>query len=101
MLRKNASPTAIQARINGLIHQNREVKEDGSRISVSLPTPLRQPDSDGCNWTYIGAFGGGTGYQSACLAALNQVVRTEFRRLVGSIFCVSRGADDSLRNRRG
>ena len=49
-MRELKSADEIQAEIERLVNANREVREDGESIRISAPTPLREPDRNGCNW---------------------------------------------------
>lgn len=51
-MRELKTADQIQAEIEYLVNANREVREDQERrIHISAPTPLRDPDGNGCNWT--------------------------------------------------
>lgn len=62
MPRELKSTEEIQKEVSRLIHENREVREDQSTVGVPLPTMLREPDNDGCNWV-MSIFRNPVGYE--------------------------------------
>jgi hypothetical protein len=62
----------IRAEVHRLIHATREVREDGESVGVPMPTPLREPDADGCNWD-MEWFGNARVYVAAVRIAVANV----------------------------
>jgi len=60
-MRELKTADEIRAEIERLVNANREVREDRERIEIPAPTPLREPDRNGCNWT-MAAYRGSPTY---------------------------------------
>lgn len=72
MARELRTAAEIQAEVGRVLHGSREVQADRMEIRVPEPTPLQQPDANGCNWT-MGFFGNPGPHIEACAAAMHAV----------------------------
>lgn len=74
MARESKSAQEIQAEVSRLIHEGKEVREDGTKIKVPLPIPLAPGvvEPHGSNWT-MHTFGNAGGYEGWVLHVLYKV----------------------------
>jgi len=73
MARELKSADEIQAEVSGLIHDIREIREDGAVVKVPKPTELRELDDAGCNWTMLTFGGAATSYVQGILRVVENV----------------------------
>jgi hypothetical protein len=74
MLRELKNADEIRAEVERLVNANAEVRDDGEHVQMAVPVELRQPDSDGCNWT-IDKYRGSPTYRSLVELTVAQVQR--------------------------